>query len=865
MSESVKSKIENFYNNDHINNWMGKIDRWNQQGFCGKLKARGGNAVTLSMDFAGFFLNFGAAPVVAAAQPTAALVYGGAAATGSIVRLTKLDRNTPQSASRRKVMNVLPKIKKYTPGIVAFGRTLRNIVIFAAAFFTSLTIGFIFVSANIWVHHKLGLICNPELAKKDRINSVLDYARKLEGSSLENKYKGNLKKQIEKRAELILKKQKFGDNKYEPHEETIFIGSMIQRGIADLKESLGKQKLTDEEIKTQESRKVTVSCLVLAEDSLLKTEIEEATTKKRANALADLALKRGAPLSEEEKKQIEVKYWRKLSDFFPFEINDQVEPHYRKFLNKFFHWKSDIIEPNIQDPKAKPIIIDTIFHKQPFFKSPKHYQDYMAIFYKWNLTEEEVKAVIAAISIPKEQKTAAYVQAENEIYAEKREIEKTALEALSSSAWETEQQKEKTLLDAAQDHKSLKMPIKHYYELKNCVLRQLPCEKPLDPTFYDLDADVNVDKEILAKVDVKFEELMEKEVRLKRESRVQQKIKKMEKEIGKQLSQDKIEEIRLQPEHDIESELIEQIRDEHYRIERPRLYAQLLLERMFPAGDDIRKFRKSDKEERTLPYEALEKAREIAFQYTGKPLVFHADKDIQYSYLDGLYTFDEDKGKIERRTKITYAVWRKSNDKNIPIDKIAQLANKVASKACAFITLEIDRDNFVNRITIEERKVRNADGTYKIPNTTDFTYSDDVPKTEKTFTNFDELYEVKVLEKPWHHETLKARNETLDRPKMATDGRVLAIKHFKKIFEEAAKEYKQLEVRIGANYERPLPITKLNGITKDLENLKQKGQIMDPYVHFRFWDSIDRLLTRGEEQKEQLHELQTDLAAVTTP
>lgn len=394
--KSTETNIEKFIHTNHLNNWMGRIYKWDQKGMSGKLKSHAGNFGVLGMDLSGIFLNIVKTPAVAIIQPGILLFTGCVALIDDIVRLTKLD--TLEAKTRRKLIRVLPKIANYPPNIVDLAQTILNVFKYTVAFFSSLTIGFISVTTNLWVHHKLGLICNPDLAKKDRKNQIIEAAKDYEGTSLKNAYKEKLKIKVEKKVEKKLRKQVFGNNQYITQDE-VFKGQKIKRRH-----------------------------LILDDNNSIKAALDKATQEKRDVAKANFEKSSGHPCSPEEMEHIQGQFWKKLSDPFSFKINDELAPFYQDFLSKYFNWKNPKILNQAQTYKTQPLA----------FKSKVHFENYLKEYYKWNLTIEEVNSIIAKVDAEvasnKEQMTEAFINAEREVATSKRNKNRKVIEIENACA-----------------------------------------------------------------------------------------------------------------------------------------------------------------------------------------------------------------------------------------------------------------------------------------------------------------------------------------------------------------------------------------------------------------------------------------------
>lgn len=838
--DSLRVTFEKFSKANHLDRQMGRMHRLDQKGL--DKDARLANFGVLLLDLGGIFFNGIKAPLVAAVQPAAAFVHAGAGITDGIVRLTKLD--TLEAASRRKLIQVLPTITKYVPSIADLGRTILNVAKYAIGFFSSLIIGFISVEANIWVHHKLGLICNPELAKKDRKNSILNYARQLEGRSLKTDCKNRYKAKVEKKVRKIIERQVSGYNQYITYQE-VFKRKPIQRRD-----------------------------IVLDDNNKIKAALDEATHKKREAAKAELEKASGHKLTEDDIELIKAKYWKKLSDPFAFEINDDLAPHYQEFLSKYFNWKKEPKGDVTTEPRCLP------------FKSQDCFREYLNDYNKWNLTEDEIKVVLARIdkSINKKDYIAVtFAEAENSLVASKKknnrkiveiekecaeldervtaalaakqeqlnrkltiqetvnvntkekqllktehqiiaaskgigrnlsweesekelirisnelmcefsDDEKTKLQTFALTALETAQLKAKDILKAAKKRPAL-MPLEHHYELKNMAMRQLQREFPqsifnrpfADTKSIQFFSNENKSKNIDAEVMLKVEERMPA------------------------FSDDTTEE-----------EL------KHYdEVERPRLYEQLLLEKMFPAFEDVRKFRSSDQNKRTVRFEALEKRRRDKFQEFLNNHKIDYVKDEKGDYLrddDGKaipIEFIAHKGKRIPKEIIIAEATRKDNEENEPIMSTSKNISwmrektKLDNKAWSDVRLE-----FVAKIDGFDSHKDNCD----------------YGKSKITFLQSNVQNESSDNKKSFKNEfTFKELDEI--------------VKERKKVFEKAAKKYKAIKDRIFITHYG------VNGVNDQVEKY-QKANIKEQYEDSGFYYALSRFKEENDGLKEQMANLQ---------
>ncbi|MBN9377732.1 MAG: hypothetical protein BGO14_11610 [Chlamydiales bacterium 38-26] len=338
---TFKNRLYSFSPSAHLDPLMKSMEAKSRTGFG--WKARVLNFAVLGLDFSGFFLNALATPALIAVQPLSMAAYGAAWAGNRVICASKIDK--PEGAYRRKLSRGLQQIMRALPNPQNLGKVVLNVVKFATAFFASLCVGFVSLKASLWIHHRLGLICLPRLAKKDREESILKTAQKREGRSLVHAFQ----------AQSALNK------------------THIQK------------KLRKD---------------FLLKEGLLPKAIEEATNKKRVTAKIQIQAQLGREFNPQEWQQMQDFFWRKLSDPFTF---SQKSPHefqellknppseITTFLNKYFKWKIDGASPQVL--------------KQPFaFKSTKHYEEYLLKYYEWNLTPEEALKYAKAIELNQEQR-----------------------------------------------------------------------------------------------------------------------------------------------------------------------------------------------------------------------------------------------------------------------------------------------------------------------------------------------------------------------------------------------------------------------------------------------------------------------------
>ena len=813
--------------------------------------ARALNWGVLGMDFAGLFYNMAKAPVMAVVQPPAALVYAGASAANSILHLT--DLGSPEAVTRRKLSHVLPKVIKHTPTPLDLAKTILKIAKYALGFFSSLTLGFIFVTANIWVHHKLGLICNPAFAKKDRKKQIIEEAQKKEESSLKIAHKEKCKEKFEKRVEEKLREDIFGHNRKIYHDEVV--GDKKQRRLY----------------------------FDLDQNSLVRDAMDRAVNEKREKSKAEEEGKLGRELTQDEFDQIKAHYWKQLSDPFTFAIDDKLSKSDEEFLSTYFNWRSE----------KKPYE----YKSQPFaFKSKEHCNAYLTEYYKWNficrdpkkpneMTQEEAK-VMAAIAIDKDRETAIFAEAENELAIAKRKMHRKTIETenecaeldsrvtdalqaqkeelnRSLSAKETAvisnkikaifkaekaiiekarkigqcpepaevkvimntlrykltadeeadlqnfaltamdviAQKQKNLQRAAKKRPAI-MPTAHYYELKNMVVRQLKREfagSKFDRPAYDLQTNVNIDQEILERV----------------KARTVLTIAKLQQPLNEPVS----DEIKKQ-------------------LEEPHLYQQFFEEKRFPAVIDRRKFKKKDRVERAVRFEALTVAREKALKET----------------LENYYEKDE-AGKFGPKVELNEQAYRKDNEENDPIPKERNvLPNKewaqVVVKVCRKQLCQIADDDEENETKIffyGKQRIKNDNGIYV-----------DGEESYKSFT-FDQLDEVEVRKKPW------ILNPNTQKPVLNRQGHQSKTIQRIDVFKEAAKKYKAHKYEIAEHYFGQ------NGVEEQVD-LKRKKLIKSQWKDHTHWEAFGNLDQLVIDQKKEIVELngllrqqQQELEALKAP
>nr|NGY94619.1 hypothetical protein [Neochlamydia sp. AcF84] len=331
-----------------LNSLMNKISKWEEKGAAGR--ARAANLGVLALDLQGVFFNTLRSPLLALIVPASSMLSGGASLARRAIPLAGLDR--PAATFRRKCIRVLPIVVSHCPNARDLGRSILKVVNYSLGFFSSLIVGFVSVKTNLWIHHQLGLICDPELAKQKRKNKVIMHLKKVECTK---PYREKIRKRIDKHTEEKLR------------EYLLASSSAIKERI------IGKNRL----------------CLA----------IEEATKKKREEAKIDYEKQRGRALSSAELDLIKAKYWKNLNA--PFIFKEELASDFYPFLTYYFNWRSD---GRVKD--------------QPFaFKSLSLYHTYMAGYYRWNLTPEEVSQTISSIISIREMKKARVEATRDTYYA----------------------------------------------------------------------------------------------------------------------------------------------------------------------------------------------------------------------------------------------------------------------------------------------------------------------------------------------------------------------------------------------------------------------------------------------------------------
>ncbi|WP_042243783.1 hypothetical protein [Neochlamydia sp. S13] len=342
------STFSSWFHSHPLDSLMNKISKWEKKGAAGR--ARVANLGVLALDLQGVFCNTLRFPLIALILPASSMVSTGASLARRVISLTRVDR--PAATFRRKCMQVLPIVVSHCPTARDLGKSILKIVNYSLGFFSSLIVGFISVKANLWIHHQLGLICNPELAKQKRKSKAIMHLKKIECTK---PYRKRIRKRIDEHTEEKLR------------EHLLAPSSAIKEGL------LGKSRL----------------CLA----------IEEATKKKREEAKINYEKQRGRALGSAEWDLIKAKYWKNLTD--PFVFKKELEPDFHPFLTYYFNWRSEGIVKN-----------------QPFaFKSLSLYHAYMACYYRWNLTPEEVSQTISSIILPREKKKARIEATRDTYYA----------------------------------------------------------------------------------------------------------------------------------------------------------------------------------------------------------------------------------------------------------------------------------------------------------------------------------------------------------------------------------------------------------------------------------------------------------------
>lgn len=730
VGESTKAKIESF--SDPLNYVMGNMYEWeHQKGWQGKVIARGANFFVLGMNLTGFFFNIIKAPFIVAAQPPAMVVLAGASIMRRTFRYlttfhTIRDKVSPEyfldseeSTSRRKLYNTLSKVMKYTPTLVDFGQTILNVAKYAIGFFASLTIGFVSVSNNIWVHHKLGLICNPELAKEDRKNSILNHAQKVGGHS--KKLSERYKKVLDKRKNIIL-------------------------------EELKRKKIEEK----------------------LNSVLQE----KRDAAKAKLEEQKGGELGKDELKQIEQQFWKPLRGIFKFDGSNKLQVE--NFLNKFFNWKKSDKSQEVYFPRAVQS------NQQPFFQKPKQYEAYMTKYSLWNLTEKEVRAVEATISVP-EAEIKVYEtyldmfdvwklrDKETKVEAEKRV--RKVLETLSISDAEEKIAEEPAKALEAEKRLAPPKSYEHYYDAKNDVLKQLQSTPRFVRPIYDLSIINDIDTKRKKTIEADYFNII-----------IEQIAQRLSDEPRQPLSAEdaKVREDYYKLRVNVNPKVMERIDTEFVEMMVKKIQDEEKKDKSFDEAKFVKRQWNALTTEESLSsvyiqswLEHVEEARNRAFNFTGKPLKpanREKGKEAKYSILDSLYEINE-AGKVVKRDSMQYFAMH-SDPKQ-----------RIVKKVCGLVKINFAPQDNVKDSSLtffEHRVSKNDDGTYKEKN-----YTNEV-STTKEFDNFRHLDIVYKLKKPWTFETHAETDTGVENhlPKitmMDENTFVEKITERKKIFEESAK------------------------------------------------------------------------------
>lgn len=658
--ENIFTKITKFYQANHLEEHLKRMNALDKEGKQAQTAL--GNFRTLGLDLGGFFFNIVKTPFTTAAQPGGLIFRTGINAVDEVVHFTRLD--SENAVFRRKLVRVLPKIISYVPSPADLGRTIVNVFRYALAFFASLTVGFISVDANIWVHHKLGLICNSDLVQEDRKEAILNAAQKTEGKSLKEDFKDTFTRNADLKAKQKLRNQVIGNNQYKSY-KVEYKGHPIQ-----------------------ERR------IILDENCEFRKSMSDATQKKRIAAKEEIEKASGQNLTENDLERIKNKYWKNLSEPFDFAINDKLDADYQEFLSKYFNWKN--VAYNADCPPCLS------------FKSPRHFEAYTEEYYKWNLTADEVKEIQRKFGwapltqfdafgrqqgiedlfdkryipdfLADDQIDAAYKEAENFLIEKSKkrqqkqlkkenkcaELDKRVANALTAK--EEELNRKLTIQEISNVNETTKAVIeierkilKLSQELKRNVARE-EVDLLIKNHGYEFNPNETMSLQQFGLIALETLELREEDLKaaktrppfmplehyyelknmsareLKREvpfskfdrpvynfktnenidpevlASVEAALPLIEKEqIARMDSawQEKGQDFNDPVFANKRLEAIEKLRVNLTEIEKPRLYEKLFLEKIFPAATDTRKIKKI-KKERTVQFEGLEKARENA-------------------------------------------------------------------------------------------------------------------------------------------------------------------------------------------------------------------------------------------------------------
>lgn len=409
---------------DHL---MKNMERFEREGATGEVKKC--NLKIIALDFFHMVNHTFQTAVLIPALPFTTLVSATASTIGGISRLRRLDQ--PNAASARKLSQKISKFIKKIPSPVDVLHVIVKIAKFAIALFAAMTVGFISVKANIWIHHKLGLICNPMLAKNERKMSVIKAAKKREGCLLKKQYHQKIEQEIYTRTESTLRSKTMDS----------MVGDLENEGESG-----------------EEKDPVTS----------IQNVIERATQEKRQLAKAASEIKLQRELTNDEIDLIKIKYWKNLSDPFAIDFDQPLSEELRDFLSDIFYW---------EDRQAH----STLIYSPGFnFKSSKHYEKYLENYYEWNLTPAEAESALATMAFPKDERNALESDVKKALYKERRlKTLETIKREFYSQALEKRMTDEIAQNSNGASKNEIISYIKALVQVENLILKQTLNNEPL--------------------------------------------------------------------------------------------------------------------------------------------------------------------------------------------------------------------------------------------------------------------------------------------------------------------------------------------------------------------------------------------------
>ncbi len=286
------------------------------------------------------------------------------------------------------------------------------------------------------------------------------------------------------------------------------------------------------------------------------------------------------------------------------------------------------------------------------------------------------------------------------------------------------------------------------------------------------------------------------------------------------------------PEGPLSKDTHDEMHEHHYRIEKSRLYEQLLLKKMFPKVNDVRKFKEKDAETRLVRFKGLEEAREVAFN----------------NYKNNHYIRVPEG--IARLEWIEAEVTGKGNEHNIPIDKDTDKdtgqdqERKVPYQEWSHVKMKFADDDFPGETTIQFKKREGEWGAFHYRD-----YKDDEKPQE---TTYDALDQVAVLARRKANWVTTENGLALNRDENIEGAKIKKIITRQDVFKEAAKKYKSNQNRIFGTHFGP------KGVNEQVDHY-QKKYLKNLHDNDGHWQTFgEKVFDKLKDDRQEIQDLKKE-------